>query len=286
MFKFVVVLALAVCAVVLADDGVEPITLNYHEEVGIPEARRIKNLEDAFDAMKIVGGTAAPLGQYPYQAGLVITLTTGATSVCGASLLSNTRLVTAGHCWRDLYNQARMFQVVLGSTRLFSGGTRVNTNQVQTHANYNLNNLNNDIAMVVIPRINFNNNIQPIPIATGNNDFVGNWVLASGFGRTSDSAGISNNQFLSHVTLQVASNSVCAASYGSSTVVASTLCTSGAGGRGTCGGDSGGPIAVTSGGRRVLVGVVSFGSSRGCAIGLPAGHARVTSFASWIQARM
>lgn len=36
----------------------------------------------------------------------------------------------------------------------------------------------------------------------------------------------------------------------------------------------------------VQIGVVSFGSSRGCQVGLPAGFARVTSFASWIQARL
>lgn len=62
------VLALAVSAHGAA--VYEPITLNYHEEIGIPEAARIKAAEEAFDAginNRIVGGSPAALGQFPYQ---------------------------------------------------------------------------------------------------------------------------------------------------------------------------------------------------------------------------
>ncbi|CAH0755211.1 unnamed protein product [Diatraea saccharalis] len=54
------------------------------------------------------------------------------------------------------------------------------------------------------------------------------------------------------------------------------------GGQGTCQGDSGGPLVVTSNGRRILVGVTSFGARAGCAAGYPAAYARVTSFISFI----
>lgn len=84
------------------------------------------------------------------QGGLVIALMSGATSVCGSSLLTNTRLVTAAHCWRDTRNQARQFTVVLGSNRLFSGGTRIATNSVAVHASYNPNTLHNDVAIITI----------------------------------------------------------------------------------------------------------------------------------------
>ncbi|CAK1591456.1 unnamed protein product [Parnassius mnemosyne] len=268
----------------------EPILLHYHENVGISLAERIRQSELAadFDGSRIVGGSAASLGAYPHLGGLVITLTSGQTSVCGSSLLSNTRLLTAGHCWFDGRNQAREFTVVLGSTRLFSGGTRVRTSDVQTHSNYNTNTLNNDLAIIKTQWINFNNNIRPINLPSGsllNNNFVGAWAQAAGFGRTSDSTGISNNQFQSHVNLQVITNSECRRSFGP-TIVSSTLCTSGAGGQSTCGGDSGGPLSINNGGNTVLIGVVSFGSARGCQLGYPAGFARVTSFVSWIQARL
>ena len=78
----------------------------------------------------------------------MITLTSGGTSVCGSSMLSNTRALTAAHCWWDGRNQARQFTLVFGSARLFSGGTRVATSSVQTHSSYNPNTLTNDVAMI------------------------------------------------------------------------------------------------------------------------------------------
>ncbi|GBP41792.1 Collagenase [Eumeta japonica] len=230
----------------------ETTAFDYHNKIGIPEAARIKQQEEASEASRIVGGSAAGLGVYPYQAGLVITMSTGGTSVCGASLVTNNRLTTAAHCWWDGRNQARQFVVVLGSTTLFSG-----------------------------------DNIRNIALPTNalNQNFAGQWAWASGFGRTSDSAGISNNQFLSHVRLQVITNAVCQQTFGN-IVIASTICTSGAGGVGTCGGDSGGPLALDWGGQRILIGITSFGSARGCQVGLPAAFARVTSFTAWIQARL
>ncbi|XP_041983514.1 collagenase-like [Aricia agestis] len=268
----------------------EPIISNYHEEVGIKEAEKIRAYEEAvdFDGGRIVGGTPAAVGTYPHLGGLVIILTNGATSVCGSSLLSNTKLVTAAHCWRDSRNQARQFTVVLGSARLFSGGQRITTSNVQVHAGYNTNTLNNDVAMITISWVAFTNIIQSISLPSGallSNNFVGSRVQAAGYGKTSDAAGISNNQVQSHVTLQVITNAACQQTFGSSIVIGSTLCTSGAGGMSTCSGDSGGPLSINSGGR-VLVGITSFGSPRGCQAGLPAGFARVTSFVDWIRSRL
>ncbi|XP_075977323.1 collagenase-like [Anticarsia gemmatalis] len=282
MKSLLIVIALA--ALALAE---EPIQLYYHENVGIAEAARIKQAEQAhdFDGSRIVGGSAAALGAHPHLGGLVITLTNGATSVCGSSLLTNTRSVTAAHCWWDGRNQARQFVVVHGSVRLFSGGVRTTTTNVVMHGSWNPNNLNNDVAVINHNFVTYTNVIRNIALATGSANYVGTWAHAAGFGRTADgnAGAITNNQFKSHVWLQVITNAVCQQTYGNS-IIASTLCTSGAGGIGTCGGDSGGPLAINNG--ATLIGITSFGSIRGCQVGLPAGFARVTSFASWIQARL
>ncbi|XP_068623044.1 collagenase-like [Battus philenor] len=263
--------------------AVEPIQLYYHESAGIAEAESIRAAELAadFDGSRIVGGSAASLGQYPYMCGLVIRLNSGATSVCGSSLLSNTRLVTAAHCWWDGRNQARQFTVVCGSIRLFSGGTRINTNRVQMHGSYSHSTLRNDIAIISTNNINYNNNIGRIQLASGSNNFAGSWAHASGFGRQRDSAGITNNQVKHHVRLQVITNAVCRNTFGSA-IVDSTLCTSGAGNVGTCSGDSGGPLVTNN----HLIGVTSFVAAAGCQRGMPAGFARVTSFESWIRGRL
>ncbi|XP_046969197.1 collagenase-like isoform X2 [Vanessa cardui] len=251
---------LVVVGLALAVAAEEKIFSDYHEEIGIKEAARIKFAEDAqdFDGSRIVGGQLSALGAHPHLGGLVITLTDGRQSVCGSSLLSNTRLVTAAHCWRHGSTQARQFTVVLGSIRLFSGGLRVNTNNVQVHASYNQQTLSNDIAIIVTGHIGYTNAIQPIAIATGSNNYVGTWATAAGFGRTSDTAGISTNQAKSHVNLQVITNAVCANTFGSSVIVSSTLCTATTGGQSTCGGDSGGPLAIGSGNSRTLVSVLFF----------------------------
>nr|AGU27161.1 serine protease 13 [Antheraea pernyi] len=280
------VLFVAFVSAVLAFE--EPLRF-YHETAGIREAARIKQAEEAldFDGGRITGGSAAALGAHPHMGGLVITLTSGATSVCGSSLLSNTRLATAAHCWWDGRNQARQFTVVLGSIRLFTGGVRINTSNVQMHGSWNPSTIQNDVAIIVIGWVGYTNAINRINLPLGtlaNNLFVGTTATAAGFGRTGDNVGIGNNQFLSHVNLPVITNAVCAQTFGN--VIASTLCVSGANGRSTCPGDSGGPLAVTSGGQRVLIGITSFGSARGCQLGFPAAFVRVTSFNAWIQARI
>lgn len=50
-------------------------------------------------------------------------------------------------------------------------------------------------------------------------------------------------------------------------------------------GDSGGPLTVTINGAEVEIGIVSFGSSRGCNLGYPSAFTRVTSYLEWISDR-
>ncbi|CAG9577465.1 unnamed protein product [Danaus chrysippus] len=267
----------------------EPISVDYHETIGIPEASRIQQAEAAadFDGSRIVGGSSAGLGSNPWIAGLIVTLTDNRRSMCGSSLISNTRLVTAAHCWRTRSIQGRSITVVFASTKLFSGGTRRETNRIQVHGSYNQNNLNNDVAVITISSVSFNNNIRAVALPSGlllNFNYAGERAVAAGYGRISDSS--SGDNSLRQVALTVIENFECANIYGTSSVIHSTLCTSGVGRVGPCSGDSGGPLVFTFSGVRYLIGVTSFVSARGCQSGMPAGYARVTSFASWIRARM
>ncbi|KAJ2950271.1 hypothetical protein O0L34_g11634 [Tuta absoluta] len=290
MFKLLVVVSFVGVAFglpsdLLIDPETSPlVTRHYHDNVGIKEAARIKATEEAvnFDGSRIVGGSAASLGQYPHLGGLVVPLTNGQTSVCGSSLITNTRLVTAAHCWWDGVRQARQFTVVLGSLTLFSGGTRINTNNVVMHQNWNPNTIANDVAVIVVPWVNFNNNIRNIGLASGSNQYAGQWAWAAGFGAQRDGTnGIPTNQRLHHVQLQVITNAACRNFFGNS-IIASTLCTDGAARRSTCGGDSGGPLAIGNS----LIGITSFGYVHGCEVGWPAAFTRVTSYNSWISSRL
>ncbi|XP_063828639.1 brachyurin-like [Ostrinia nubilalis] len=266
----------------------------YHEAVGIPLAASIKKAEDEAlakaseaDIHKIVGGVLAPANEHPYLAGLLIDLVnTAGQSVCGSSLLSTNRLVTAAHCWYDGVGQAWRFTVILGTQFLFWGGRRISTSEVFMHPQWNPSNLSNDVAMIYLPvDITFSNNIQPIPLPDASqlrNTYTGQWAVAAGFGRTSDSQ-VGASSVISHVTLQVISETQCRVVFGEGFVFPSTLCTSGIGGVGLCGGDSGGPLVVTQDGQKHLIGISSFVAANNCQGGHPSAFARVTSFMNFIQ---
>ncbi|CAG9783826.1 unnamed protein product [Diatraea saccharalis] len=215
----VLLCALALVAVVVAYE--EP-TRYYHSNYGIAAAARIKQMEQAmdFDGNRIAGGSGAGVGAHPHLGGVVILLVTGQQSVCGSSLISNTRSVTAAHCWTDGNMNARQITLVWASDRLFSGGTH---------------------------------NIRNIALASGTATFAGQWATAAGFGRTGDgnSHVITNNQAKRHVNLQVITNAACANTFGG-IVISSTLCVATSGGNSPCPGDSGGPLAVGSGTSRTL----------------------------------
>ncbi|XP_041981127.1 brachyurin-like [Aricia agestis] len=262
---------------------------NYHLKHGIPKALELKKAEEtqAADSQmgRIVGGVVTDIREVPYQVGLVVTLLWILTSVCGGSLISDTRVLTAAHCYWDGTFTATSFTVVLGSNTLFSGGQRIATTDVTMHPQWNPQSAANDIAIIRLPSVTFTNVIQPIPLPSGNDmdkDFIGHKGLASGYGATSDGASISVLQVISSVELEIVSNSVCMAVYGPNFVHDSNICTSGAGGMSTCGGDSGGPLVVESDGKKVQVGVTSYGHIDGCQLNYPAGFARVTSFVDWI----
>ncbi|CAG9788170.1 unnamed protein product [Diatraea saccharalis] len=284
VYEMKVLLVLSVLAVASSYaeiNSVEDVTaFNYHMRIGIPEAAKIKRTEeDAAKAglagQRIVGG----------HVGLIITILFIFQSICGGVLISNNRVVTAAHCHFDGNFFANSHTVVLGSNTIFSGGVRHTTTDIVMHANWDPSTVANDIAVLRIPNVGFTNVIQPVALPTGselNQNFAGLTGLASGFGRTSDTnTNIPQNQPIRAVNLPIITNAACANVFGHF-IISSTICTSGAGGQGTCQGDSGGPLVVTSNGRRILVGVTSFGARAGCAAGYPAAYARVTSFISFI----
>ncbi|XP_063828628.1 brachyurin-like [Ostrinia nubilalis] len=272
----------------------------YHEEVGIPLAKELKAAEERNVASiarlanefedRVVGGVAAPIAAHPYLGGLVISFfNIAGNSVCGSSLVSATRLVTAAHCWFDGVNQANLFTVVLGTNFIWSGGLRISTSSVFMHPQWTPSNLSNDIAVIYLPwAISFSNVIQPIALPSSwdlHQTFEGQWAVAAGFGKTTDSQ-VGPSAQINQVNLQVISEQACRNVYGANFVFPSTLCTSGLGFVGVCSGDSGGPLFVTRNGQRTLIGVSSFVASNNCQGGHPSAFARVTSFVNFIQQHM
>ncbi|KAL0878499.1 hypothetical protein ABMA27_003593 [Loxostege sticticalis] len=276
--KWYFLVCVAILAVTVETSPVEgSMWSGYHESVGIPMAARLKKLEQEAISGRIAGGTPV---------GIVIELFSPGTSVCGASLLTNTRSLTAAHCWYDGWLQVRSFTMVFGSRTLHTGGVRVSTTDVEMHPNWNTRTYHNDIAMVRHAFVSYSNIISPIrlPVGYENNNFVGTWAVAIGYGRTEGQQHPIFNPNQREARLQVISNGQCTQRFGSA-IIHSSLCTSAPRGVNICQGDSGGPLVTGSGSNRILIGVTSFGG-RDCEDGDPSAFARVTSFLPWIMSRI
>ena len=256
---------------------------------GFWDGREIKPIVYPVDQSRtgrIVGGEVVVPGTHPYQAGLLISLP-GGTGLCGGSIVAPRAILTAAHCPIG----SSSTQVVLGAhqiTTLEDGQQRMNVApaQYRIHPSYNPSTLNNDIAILITPfTIVYTARRQPITMAPSSAfSFAGDLATVSGWGRISDGSS-ATSPHLRAVQNNVITNAVCAATFGG-TIIQSTICITTAGGRGTCNGDSGGPLTFQSGGERLLIGVVSFGAAAGCEVGFPAGFARVSSFRGWIDSNV
>ncbi|KAE8740917.1 hypothetical protein FOCC_FOCC013585 [Frankliniella occidentalis] len=113
---------------------------------------------------------------------------------------------------------------------------------------------------------------------------VGSKVVMSGWGRTTTHGDIS--PVLRYVESYVLPNPVCQLPYLLLMQIdESHVCVSGLFKKGTCMGDSGGPLSTIKGkdGNATLVGITSFGMKYSCLVSWPPVFTRVASFLGWIE---
>ncbi|KAF2887790.1 hypothetical protein ILUMI_18382, partial [Ignelater luminosus] len=219
---------------------------------------------------KVVGGEEADRHQYPYMAALFI----DDMYSCGGSILAENKILTAAHCC----DGARSVEAIVGGHNIRQSESTQQTvysKLIEGHPDYDPYNIANDVCVVTLSS-NINLDVR---LYQGSDSLEGEEATVSGWGRPSDSSG-SISPVLRHASDKVISNKEWKESF--SIVRDSTICLNGKNGRGACNGDSGGPLTVNG----EEVGVVSFGSAWGCAVGFPSAYARVSAFHDWINSKL
>ncbi len=216
-----------------------------------------------FFTPKIVGGVPAARNEFPEFAQLFVDGLDGFVySVCGATLISNTKILTAAHCTVGI-SPSRFY--VLPNFYSFNDnvtfGDLIQIVAKREHPNYQQSTrFNNDVAVLTMSRTS---NTLAAKIFAGQDQLTGYSATVIGTGVTAEG---SDNPppTLRKVTIPIVSNAVCRGSYGVSAITDSMLCAGlVSGGRDSCQGDSGGPLWVTYEGQKTQAGIISWGN--GCA---------------------
>ncbi|PIK61139.1 putative chymotrypsin A-like isoform 2 [Apostichopus japonicus] len=235
---------------------------------------------------KVFGGSDAFPGQFPFIGSL---RNAHDEHICGATLISNDKAVTAAHCF-DLESNETSDDLpsiaVFGDLNLLQPSLTHHQSMFdkKVHAQYNKTSLENDIALIYLkdPVKKFGINISKIPLANESFNYSSCFVV--GWGKTKDSE--TESEVLQFAALNLYNNSACIQEFGF-VDNATTVC-AGSKTADACEGDSGGPLACQRDdtGTKVmdLVGVVSSGVEV-CQAGTPGIYTRVSAYQDWIASR-
>ena len=248
-------------------------------------SERLLAVERAYDEqqaqdVRIVGGKPAKIRDNPWQVALLsarVPVNTQA-QFCGGSIVAPRWVVTAAHCV-DRGTLPSQVAILVGTQSLQSGGRRVEATTIIVNENWTRQTHDFDIALVEVGA-----DLGGTAIAwdaTGSEHPLALPIRITGWGRTSMSAS-AGTRILQGVSVPYVTRDVCNGPASYDGAVTDNMICAGLqeGGLDACQGDSGGPASADVGGRRVLVGIVSWG--QGCALRDKYGIlTRVAGFAAW-----
>ncbi|EDV99518.1 vitellin-degrading protease [Drosophila grimshawi] len=225
---------------------------------------------------RIWGGEEALADAAPYAASLRI----DNVHMCGASILSETQLLTAAHCcYRNgkLIDPSRITCRV-GSTNQYAGGRIVSVASITSHPDYDK--LDNNLAIITLTTpLVFTDRIKVIELVDKNDPLPAEGTVISVFGWGHTVDGTSSFK-IRQLNLKLATDAACQDAYSEHDATKS-VCLTHTLKEGTCYGDGGG-AAVYQG---KLLGVSNFVVGA-CGSRYPDVFVRTAGFSDWLQQQL
>ncbi|KAM6919979.1 serine protease 56 [Lycodopsis pacificus] len=234
---------------------------------------------------RIVGGSPAPLGSWPW----LVNLQLDGGLMCGGVLVDSSWVVTAAHCFAGSRSESYWTAVVgeFDITKTDPDEQVLKVNRIIPHPKFNPKTFNNDIALVELTSpVVLSSRVTPVCLPSGMEPPTGSPCLVAGWGSLYEDGPSANVVMEAKVPLLP--HSTCKSTLGKELVTNTMLCAGYlSGGIDSCQGDSGGPLIYQDriSGRFQLHGITSWGD--GCGEkGKPGVYTRVSAFSDWIQAEI